>query len=157
MSTATRTARTLAAVLAAGLLAACGGDDDALVPEQPTPRPEVTVSQDPAPPGTPAAPPAPDELTEAQDGRVVSMAVGQEIPLRLSSSWEWQEPEVDPQGEAVVSLSPVDHLSDPGFREWLVTAAAPGTAELVSRGEPACGDPAACPPRELRLVVEVAG
>jgi hypothetical protein len=49
----------------------------------------------------------------------------------------------------------VDHLVDPGFAEWLVAGSELGTATLAVTGDSNCGDPAACPPRTVRLAFRV--
>jgi hypothetical protein len=39
--------------------------------------------------------PAPAVVTQGDDGRLISLTVGAEIPLRLDSSWAWDQPAVD--------------------------------------------------------------
>jgi hypothetical protein len=78
-------------------------------------------------------------VTEADDGRLISLTVGAEVPLRLDSSWTWDQPAVD--GD-VVSLTQVDYFTDPGFMEWIVTAV--GRATPLSP-QPACRTAATIP------------
>ena len=93
--------------------------------------------------------PAPAVVTEADDGRLISLTIGSEVPLRLDSSWAWDQPAVDGN---VVSLTQVDYFTDPGFMEWIVTAVGPGDAVVTTAGMPngsdvACRSPAATAPR----------
>jgi predicted secreted protein len=74
------------------------------------------------------APPA--VLTEELDGALVALALGTEVPLRLPSAWWW---DVVAEG---VTVTPVEHLADPGYREWLVTATEPGEASITAYGVP---------------------
>jgi len=120
-------------------------DEEASVPKDPT---GATAST--GPPGGAAAP----TLTEQDSGAQVSLAVGQEQPLRLGSAWSWSEPVVD--GEAL-AVTPVEFLVDPGYVEWLVTGARAGTATLEVVGEPGCGDTTVCPRTTVTLTVEVMG
>ena len=98
--------------------------------------------------------PAPAVVTQADDGRLISLAVGAEVPLRLDSSWAWDHPAVD--GD-VVTLTQVDYFADPGFTEWIVTAAQPGDAVVTAAGAPNCGDDSGCPPMEVRIGFRVIG
>jgi hypothetical protein len=101
---------------------------------------------------TPAPPPkqAPQVITEEDGGATVTLPVGGETNLRLSSEYVWGEPAV--RGEAV-RLTRVDYLQDPGFSEWVVMAVAPGKATIVAAGEPACSGQEGCD--DTALVVEV--
>ena len=77
--------------------------------------------------------PPPAVVTEAEDGRLISLTVGAKVPLRLDSSWAWDQPAVD--GD-VVALTQVDYFADPGFMEWIVTAvqrATPSSPQLAHR------------------------
>lgn len=98
--------------------------------------------------------PAPAILTDEDDGRVVSLAIGSETSLQLNSAWFWDEPEV--QGDAVV-LTRVDYFTDPGFMEWIVSAQQPGSAVVTAHGEPNCDDASRCPPRDVTITFEVPG
>lgn len=150
----------LAVVGAAG----CGSGGSVARPQEATVSQEETVDQEgtavPTPDqpdvtaGSTAVDPAPAVLTQDDDGSAVSLAAGGEVALRLDSAWSWGEPALD--GDAVV-LTPVDYFDDPGFVEWLVTGTSPGRTTLRAEGAPACGDPEACPPRELTIEVVVTG
>ena len=98
--------------------------------------------------------PAPSVVTQAHHGRLISLTVGGEVPLRLDSSWLWDQPAVD--ADAVV-LTPVDYFADPGFMEWIVTAVAPGDAVVTAAGVPNCGDGSRCPPMEVQIGFRVMG
>ena len=127
-------------LLAALLLAGCGSSTTS------SPTPAAAPSVVPDDPGQERA------VTEDDDGRELTLAPGDEVPLRLGSAWSWDAPRVT--GEAV-RLDPVDHLVDPGWTEWLVVAVAAGTAEVSVDGSPACPDPADCPARTVRFGVTV--
>jgi hypothetical protein len=91
-------------------------------------------------------------VTQADDGRLISLTVGGEVPLRLDSSWAWDQPAVD--GD-IVALTPVDYFADPGYMEWIVTALSPGEAAVTASGVPNCGDNSRCPPVEIRIEFRV--
>ncbi len=145
-------------------LSACGdGSDSSSAPGEAasggdqTSGPQDSAAETTAPTatGTGATLTAADgPLTEEVDGARLELAVGDEVSWQLSSAWDWDQPAVDGPG---VELVPVDYFDDPGFREWLVLAAAPGTVTLTVEGLPACGDPATCPQREVSLTVDVTG
>jgi hypothetical protein len=144
-------------------LSACGdGSGSSPAPDEPagggdqTSVPDDTAAETTGPaPGTGATLTAADgPLTEEADGARLELAVGEEVSWQLSSDWEWDQPAVDGTG---VELVPVDYFDDPGFREWLVVAAAAGTVTLTVEGLPACGDPATCPQRQVSLTVDVTG
>jgi predicted secreted protein len=101
---------------------------------------------------TPTQPPkqAPQVITEEDAGSTVTLPIGGETNLRLSSEYVWNEPGV--RGEAV-QLARVDYLRDPGFSEWVVTAVAPGKATILAAGEPACSGQEGCD--DEALVVQV--
>ncbi len=103
--------------------------------------------------GEPARPPraAPHAITELASGSSFALAPGSETRLRLSGKYEWSEPTV--RGDAV-ELARVDYLQDPGFSEWIVLAARPGTATIAARGTPACTGQG-CPDTPLRFEVEL--
>ena len=98
--------------------------------------------------------PAPPVLTQADDGRLISLTIGAEVPLRLDSSWAWDQPAVD---RDAVALTQVDYFADPGFMEWIVTALRPGDAAVTATGAPNCGDESRCPPMEVRIDFLVVG
>jgi predicted secreted protein len=98
--------------------------------------------------------PAPAVVTQADDGRLISLTVGAELPLRLDSSWAWDQPAVD---GPTVALTQVDYFADPGFMEWIVMAAQPGDAVVTATGMPNCGDDSECPPIEVRISFRVTG
>ena len=97
---------------------------------------------------------APAVVTQADDGRLISLTVGAEVPLRLDNSWAWDQPAVD--GD-VVALTQVDYFADPGFMEWIVTAVHPGDAVVTAASAPNCGDDSRCPPVEVRIGFRVIG
>lgn len=159
-----RTAATCAFVVIA---ASCGEDEAAgpgptelptvePTPEEPSPTEPPTAQPTPTEDGgmSQSPEPAPELLTDADDGRVVSLALGTETPLQLDSAWFWDEPAV--QGDAIM-LTRVDYLTDPGFMEWIITAQHPGDAVLTATGEPNCDDVAQCPPRSIRIRFHVTG
>ncbi len=169
-----RHGRTLALSLVAFAvvgLGACGGDDladpDTSPPEAtttaPTTAPSTTAPipatsnvppEDTVPPTDPGTgdPDAGEMLTEAEDGGTFSGAPGEELPLRLSSDWAWEEPVVE--GGAVV-LTPVNYLMDPGYFEWIIEMVDPGTAEIAATGTPNCDDPTVCPDRTVGFTIVV--
>ena len=116
------------------LLAACSGGEDA--------------------PGTggAATEPAPEAITAADTGAEVALAVGEELPLRLSSEYLWSEPVVE---GGAIELHRVDYFQDPGFSEWTVRGAAPGRATISSLGEPACAGQDGCPDETVRFRVTI--
>ena len=119
-------------------------EPDATSPEQ------VTPDASPVPGG-----PAPDTvavLTEDDDGSEVALEVGERFALRFGHDWVWRAPQVD---GAAVRVAPVQYESDPGFTEWSIEAAEPGTARIRVQGEPNCPDPGDCPPRTVELDVTV--
>lgn len=148
-------------LLTVAMLAACGEGPEAIdptpaPPEAPTPPleetevvPEPTAEDEPT---DPTVDPAADVLTEEDDGRRVGLGVGDEVALRLSNEWAWEQPRVE---GAAIMLSPVDYLVDPGFVEWAVTGQEAGVAALTVEGEPACPDEASCPPLTVELTFEV--
>ena len=108
------------------------------LPTEPTPTKDGGMSPEQSPP----------VVTDADDGRSFSLAVGSETSLQLDSAWFWDEPAV--QGDAIV-LTRVDYFTDPGFMEWIVTAQQPGTAVIMAHGEPNCDDASRCPPRDVTI------
>ena len=98
--------------------------------------------------------PAPPVLTQADDGRLISLTVGAEVPFRLDSSWAWDQPAVHTD---TVALTQVDYFADPGFMEWIVTAVQSGDAVVTATGAPNCGDDSRCPPMEVRIGFRVIG
>lgn len=132
--------------------------EPAMTPPEPSPPASTGGAVDPPVEGSvPPGPPGPSEtdegvLTQDDDGRLVELAVDQEVPLRLDPAWAWDPPVAD---AVAVTLTPVDHFVDPGYVEWLVVGTEPGSATVTVSGEPACGDSVACPPREVVLLVEV--
>lgn len=91
-------------------------------------------------------------ITEADSGEEISLPVGGETNLRLSSEYVWSEPVVE--GDAV-TLARVDYLQDPGFSEWVVSGAAAGEASISAVGEPACAGEDGCPDEPLRFQVRI--
>jgi hypothetical protein len=128
----------IALLLVLPLLAACGGSEPGAGP--------ATTGTDAPTPETG------DAITAADSGRSFTLAPGDETSLRLSSEYVWSEPSVS---GGALQLSPVDYFQDPGFSEWLVRAAAPGTATISSLGEPACAGQHGCPDEPLRFRVTI--
>jgi hypothetical protein len=91
-------------------------------------------------------------LTEADDGRTMTLQVGDEVSLRLSHGHAWDEPRVEGEG---IELAPVNYLVDPGFTEWLISAISPDTSVVVATGTPACAEATDCPPTTVRIEVRV--
>jgi predicted secreted protein len=114
--------------------------------ESSTPRQDNTMTTSPEP--------APAVVTQADDGRLISLTVGAEVPLRLESSWAWDRPTI---GGDAVALTQVDYFADPGFMEWIVTALRPGDSNVVATGVPNCGDESQCPPMEVHISFRVTG
>ncbi|MFI0977121.1 hypothetical protein ACH4SP_08845 [Streptomyces sp. NPDC021093] len=118
-----------------------GGQGNSGPPVTRTPSPETSTAAPRTPaatPSTPAAtsptatspsatPPTRLALTQDDSGRTVTLAVGGVARLRLTDSARWAEAVAD---GAAVTLVPVDHESDPGFREWEVRAARAGRAAV---------------------------
>jgi hypothetical protein len=123
----------LLAVLA---LAACGGDGD----------------RSPGAGTGGAADEPPEAITALDSGESFALAAGAEIPLRLSSEYLWEDPVVE---GGAVGLSRVDYLRDPGFSEWIVSGARPGTATISSLGSPACAGQHGCPDEAVRFRVTI--
>jgi hypothetical protein len=128
----------IALLLVLPLLAACGGGEPGAGP---------TSSESEAP-----VPETGGAISATDSGRSYTLAPGDETSLRLSSEYVWSEPDVS---SGAVVLSPVDYFQDPGFSEWLVRAAAPGTATISSVGEPACAGQHGCPDEPLRFRVTI--
>ncbi len=126
------------AALVPTLLGACGGEDP--------PTSEGTGE------GAPSPQEAPRVITEADSGGEFRLAVGDETSLRLTSEYTWSEPTV--RGDEV-TLTRVDYIQDPGYSEWIVTAAAPGEAVVASTGEPACAGQEGCADEPLDFQVTI--
>lgn len=125
------------AALVPMLLGACGSEDP--------------PTSEGAGEGTPPQE-APRVITEAESGGEFHLAVGGETSLRLTSEYTWSEPTV--RGDTV-SLTRVDYFDDPGYSEWIVTAAAPGEAVVASTGEPACAGQEECADEPLDFQVTI--
>jgi hypothetical protein len=120
--------------------AGCGGED------APSPGDTGTEAGD-----APQAE-AGDAIVATDSGSSFTLPLGGETSLRLSSEYLWEDPVVE---GGAVRLSPVDYLQDPGFREWLVQGAAPGTATISSLGTPACDGEHGCPDEPVRFRVTI--
>lgn len=126
-------------------LAGCGGGEDQAPEAEATTQPVETGA---APP--PKQPPV--AITEADSGEMFALPLGGETNLRLASEYAWDEPVV--AGDAV-ALTRVDYIQDPGFREWVVTAAVPGEATVTVHGEPACAGQDGCADAPLDFTVRI--
>jgi len=87
------------------------------------------------------ASPTPSQvLTDADSGKVVSLAVGESVALRLSSRYTWSAPQAT--GGAVRVAAGASAAS---YHEWIVTAVARGSATVTSGGRVACSPGDVCP------------
>ena len=84
-----------------------------------------------------AAAPARAPITRASSGKTFHLAKGQSAKLRLSERWRWSEPSVSSRA---VTLTPVEYLVDPGFKEWTIRARRRGLATIRSYGRPNCSN-----------------
>jgi hypothetical protein len=100
----------------------------------------------------PAPRPAPQTITEIYAGESFLLSAGSETRLRLSGDYVWSEPTV--RGDAV-ELAPVDYFQDPGFSEWTIFGARPGSATIAARGTPACAGQERCPDEPLRFETRI--
>ena len=121
-----------AAVIALGLAAVAGVAALAVSDGGGAPRsaPEGGPDASPAP-GPVTAAPAPRILTLAHAGRTFRLAPDDAITLRLDGTNSWSEPTVS--GAAVEAVR-VAYVQDPGYAEWELRAARPGTATIESKG-----------------------
>jgi hypothetical protein len=90
-------------------------------------------------------------ITPARSGATFRFAKGDTAELRLPEPWDWTEPRVSSHA---VALTPVLFFVDPGYREWVVTARARGTATIRSVGRPACSG-CGLATRNLRVTIVV--
>jgi hypothetical protein len=125
-------------VVVLSLVASCGGGD--------------SPAGSPTGEGGAPAPETGRAITANDSGETFTLAPGAETSLRLSSEYVWEEPALD--GDAV-ELSPVDYIQDPGFSEWLVRGARPGTVTISSLCEPACDGEHGCPDEAVRFQVTI--
>jgi hypothetical protein len=147
-------AATGSVLVAVGVLAACGTDDEGRVGNTPAVRATSTAS--PGPSGTPtSAPTTPPTstsptstpsgshtpssghrvLTLADNGKTVALAVGQSLSVRLGGPWLWGEPVLD---GGAIDVAQVNFLVDPGYSEWTVQGLQAGRATLQINGEANC-------------------
>jgi hypothetical protein len=130
-----------AMVTVATLLAACG---PASPPgEEPTPRP-----------GTPSPLEGEVVITERDSGEHVRVTTAARPVLRLDSAYLWEEPRIE--GDPI-ELVRVDYFQDPGFFEWELRPAGPGTTVIRSSGERDCPPGSPCPeePFEFEVILTV--
>lgn len=141
-------------LVAAGVLAACGSDDEGRAGN--TPAVTATSTASPAPSGTPTSAPTTSPtstspagtpsgshtpssahrvLTLADNGKTVPLAVGQSLSVRLGGPWLWTEPVVD---GGAIDVAQVNFLVDPGYSEWTVQGLQAGRATLQINGEANC-------------------
>jgi hypothetical protein len=140
-------------LVAAGVLAACGSDDEGRAGS--TPAITATSTASPAPSGTPTSAPTTSPtstspagtpsgshtpssghrvLTLADNGKTVPLAVSQSLSVRLGGPWLWTEPVVD----GAIDVAQVNFLVDPGYSEWTVRGLQAGRATLQINGEANC-------------------
>jgi hypothetical protein len=143
----------LSVLVAAGVLAACGSDDEGRAGNTPTvtatstaPTPSSTPTSAPtttptstSPASTPSGSQTPSSghlvLTLADNGKTVPLAVGQSLSVRLGGPWLWTEPVVD---GGAIDVAQVNFLVDPGYSEWTVRGLQAGRATLQINGEANC-------------------
>jgi predicted secreted protein len=124
-------------------LAACASDETSGPVEEPE---GTSTAQEPRR--------APAVITAADSGATISLPVGGETSLRLSSDWVWEEPVVD--GDAV-QLAVVNYIQDPGFSEWVVMAVGSGEATITLSGTAACAGQDGCAdaPQDFQVRITV--
>lgn len=146
-------AATVSVLVATGVLAACGSDDEGRAGT--TLAVTATSTASPAPSGTPTSAPTTSPtskspastpsgshtpssdhrvLTLADNGKTVPIAVGQSLSVRLGGPWLWREPVVD----GGIDVAQVNFLVDPGYSEWTVRGLQAGRATLQINGEANC-------------------
>jgi hypothetical protein len=118
-----RSRQPLLLVLAALLLAGCGAVASRPGGAAPSPSPAVV-------------------LTEKDGGTTVQLSTGTQARLQLSNRYRWSDPQVS---GGAVTLSPVAHAQDPGYREWAISIKGPGNATITAAGAPVCSPGTACP------------
>ncbi len=91
---------------------------------------------------TPSAAAPERVVTEADSGRTIQLAAGEQLRLRLSDRYAWTEPRASGSS---VRLVPVTRGVEPGSREWDVSGAAAGTATVMSSAQPRCTPGTICP------------
>jgi hypothetical protein len=91
-------------------------------------------------------------LTDADAGRTVTLAVGQEAVLRLSGQRLWTDPQA---GGGVVRLTPRAFVRNPGYREWVITPLGRGTATITASGRPLCSPGQICPALVMAYTITV--
>jgi hypothetical protein len=146
-------AATVSVLVATGVLAACGSDDEgragtlavtatstASPPPSGTPTSASTTSptsKSPAstPSGSHTRSSGHRVLTLADNGKTVPIAVGQSLSVRLGGPWLWREPVVD---GGAIDVAQVNFLVDPGYSEWTVRGLQAGRATLQINGEANC-------------------
>jgi|SRR5579859_30735 len=141
---------TLAAWLAAGLLAACAPAATATLAPVLAASPPVTASPS-RPAATPAALIPPDlVITAGPPDQTVTMQVGQILALRPPDpASEWQ---VTYSNKLFEALTPPDQMRRPGAAGWLFRAIAAGQMDLglTSIAAP-CPSGSPCPPNVRRF------
>ena len=76
-------------------------------------------------------------ITQADSGRTIHLARGDQMTFRLSNRWRWSEPRATTKA---IELTPVEYFVNPGFREWQIEGRALGRATLRALGAPRCAD-----------------
>lgn len=99
--------------------------------------------------------PAPEVVTELDDGSLYTLGTDQTAALRLTTEdWSWSTPTAD---GGSIELVPVDYLVDPGFTEWSVEPRSPGETTVTIAGEQVCDDDAGCSTRTVTITFRVGG
>jgi hypothetical protein len=102
-------------------------------------------AESPAPRPASPSPPAAGQavvITQADSGQTVTLALGSTAQLRLPTALRWSAPVAS--GHAV-TLTAAPVAASLGYSEWIVTAAAAGSATVTSGGAPICSPGMACP------------
>ncbi|MEV4413781.1 hypothetical protein [Catellatospora sp. NPDC049609] len=109
----------LAGLVVLALLTGCGAGGPAAAPSASPATPQVTRTTEEG---------RPRVLTEADDGAVVPLSVGQTATLRLTGPEGGPEPAVT--GDAVLLIR-IANVTGSGAREWEIRAVRPGDGTVT--------------------------